>query len=140
MRYAVRGGFTLIEAMVVVVILGILTAIAIPRFTGTRREAYIASMRSDLRNLVSAQELYHSDSLRYASDTAGLNTRPSAGTRLVLATGPGYWTATATHAQIPSGFACAIAVNTQNPLIVTTPDGQPACSERAALGTQAPEP
>ena len=139
MREKRRGGFTLIEAMLVVVIIGLLSAIAIPRFTGARREAYLAAMRSDLRNLVGAQELYHSDSLRYASEVSRLSTRPSAGTRLTLAAGPGYWTATATHDGVGANYACAIAVNTQNPLVAEASEGQPACRGGAARpGTEVP--
>src|SRR3989441_11807964 len=47
-----RKGFTLIELLLVVVIIGFLAAIAIPKFDNTKAKAYIASMKSDLRNLV----------------------------------------------------------------------------------------
>jgi prepilin-type N-terminal cleavage/methylation domain-containing protein len=123
----IPAGFTLIEAMIVVVIIGVLASIAIPKFNGSRRTAYIATMRSDLRNLVAAEELFYSDSSRYTEEESHLNVRPSAHMTVRLAVGPGYWTATATHAQITDGFSCAIAVNTQNPLVETAPEGQPAC-------------
>jgi prepilin-type N-terminal cleavage/methylation domain-containing protein len=51
-----RKGFTLIERLIVVVIIGILAAIAIPKFANTKEKAVVASMKSDLRNLVSAQK------------------------------------------------------------------------------------
>src|SRR6266498_2970252 len=57
-----RKGFTLIELLIVVVIIGILAAIAIPKFANTKEKAYLASMKSDLRNLVTAEESYAADS------------------------------------------------------------------------------
>src|SRR5881227_3706989 len=51
-----RKGFTLIELLIVVVIIGILAAIAIPKFANTKSKAYVTAMKSDLRNLVTAEE------------------------------------------------------------------------------------
>src|SRR5881396_256894 len=65
-----RKGFTLIELLIVVVIIGILAAIAIPKFANTKEKAYIASMKSDLRNLVTAEEAYFADSIKYTGTTA----------------------------------------------------------------------
>src|SRR5947209_5949698 len=57
-----RKGFTLIELLIVVVIIGILAAIAIPKFANTKSKAYVTAMKSDLRNLVTAEEAFFSDS------------------------------------------------------------------------------
>src|SRR6478735_6482346 len=57
-----RKGFTLIELLIVVVIIGILAAIAIPKFANTKEKAYYTAMKSDLRNLMTAEEAYFSDS------------------------------------------------------------------------------
>ncbi|HEY5417919.1 MAG TPA: prepilin-type N-terminal cleavage/methylation domain-containing protein, partial [Gemmatimonadaceae bacterium] len=61
MRNTTRKGFTLIELLIVVVIIGILAAIAIPKFANTKEKAYLASMKSDLRNMATVEEGYFSD-------------------------------------------------------------------------------
>ena len=61
-----RKGFTLIGLLIVVVIIGILAAIAIPKFANAKEKAVVASMKSDLRNLVTAQEGFFSDNQDYA--------------------------------------------------------------------------
>ena len=61
-----RNGFTLIELLIVVVIIGILAAIAIPKFANTKAKSILASMKTDLRNLATAQEGYFFDFATYA--------------------------------------------------------------------------
>jgi prepilin-type N-terminal cleavage/methylation domain-containing protein len=56
-----RRGFTLIELLVVIVIIGILAAIAIPKFAMTKDKAKMASVRTDLRNTMTAEEAYFAD-------------------------------------------------------------------------------
>ena len=53
-----RMGFTLIELLIVIVIIGILAAIAIPKFATTKEKAYLTVMKTDLRNLATAEEAY----------------------------------------------------------------------------------
>ena len=62
-----RKGFTLIELLIVVVIIGILAAIAIPKFANTKEKAYWPAMKSDLRNLVTAEEGFFSDNQDYTT-------------------------------------------------------------------------
>jgi prepilin-type N-terminal cleavage/methylation domain-containing protein len=64
-----RKGFTLIELLIVVVIIGILAAIAIPKFAATKDKAKLASVKTDLRNGMTAQEAYFSDFATYADFT-----------------------------------------------------------------------
>ena len=63
-------GFSLLELLVVVAILGILVAAALPRFAEFRAAAYDSRSQQDLRNLVAAEELYRATSPAYATDTA----------------------------------------------------------------------
>jgi type IV pilus assembly protein PilA len=60
-------GFTLIELMVVIAIIGILAAIAIPQFSAYWARSYNASASADLRNLCTAQEAYFVDEYTYAA-------------------------------------------------------------------------
>ncbi len=123
-----REGFTLIELLIVVVIIGILAAIAIPKFANTKDKAYITAMKSDLRNMVTAEEAFFSDSSKYSTDLTAINFKQSTGVNTpTIATGAGYWTATVTHSQL-AGHTCAIAVNTTNPLVTTAGEGEPVCN------------
>jgi prepilin-type N-terminal cleavage/methylation domain-containing protein len=119
-----RKGFTLIELLIVVVIIGILAAIAIPKFANTKEKAYVATMKSDLKNLITAQEAYYSDNTgQYAASTTALGTnyQSSPGVTVVIggasATG---WQATATTAL--TAITCQINLNAGS-----TNEGEPLC-------------
>jgi type IV pilus assembly protein PilA len=119
-----RKGFTLIELLIVVVIIGILAAIAIPKFANTKEKANIASMKSDLRNLVAMQESYFADNnSTYSGSTAALGTiyHSSAGVTVTIGTVTGSgWDATASH--MATAVTCTIAYGGG-----TTSNGAPAC-------------
>src|SRR4029077_8301455 len=118
-----RKGFTLIELLIVVVIIGILAAIAIPKFANTKSKAYITAMKSDLRNLVTAEEAFFADSSKYTSTIGQLKYSNTTGVNApAITTGAGFWTATTTHTQL-AGSTCGIGVNTTNPLVATAGDG-----------------
>ena len=84
MRIRSEGGFTLIELLIVVVIIGILAAIAIPRFAGTKEKAFDAAAKSDLRNAMTAQEAYFADNQTYTTDETQLEWQASQGVTLTI--------------------------------------------------------
>src|SRR2546430_2827840 len=129
-----RKGFTLIELLIVVVIIGILAAIAIPKFANTKEKAYLASMKSDLRNLVTAEEAYFADSIKYTTTKACTNPAPAGpnsfcnttcNTLFAIKTGTGTqagWTATVTNPN--TAKSCQILVRATSPaLSLATAEG-----------------
>ena len=120
-----RSGFTLIELLLVVVVIGILAAIAIPKFANSKGKAYAASLKSDLHNLTTAQESYFYDHATYTTDVSNLRYQLSPGVTvdIVEASGAG-WLAKATHVAA-NPITCAIYVGT------VTADRTPATSEGA---------
>jgi type IV pilus assembly protein PilA len=108
-----RAGFTLIELLIVIVIIGILAAIAIPKFGKTREKAYFKAMQSDLRNLMSQQEVYYSNpnnNYTYASSAGALTDfNPSQGVTVAVTTASQVgWGATAGHAALATDQTCAV--------------------------------
>ena len=110
-----RKGFTLIELLIVIVIIGILAAIAIPKFGKTREKAYFKAMTSDLRNMQASQELYFSipnNQYQYSPDLTGLTdfvNSQGVTVAIVTASNQG-WQATAAHQALASSQFCAIFV------------------------------
>ena len=68
-----NAGFSLIEIMVVVIILGILAATILPNFVGTTQEAKVTTARVDIRTLQGALERFNLNMDRYPSSEEGLN-------------------------------------------------------------------
>jgi type IV pilus assembly protein PilA len=124
-----RKGFTLIELLIVVVIIGILAAIAIPKFANTKEKAYIASMKSDLRNLATAQESYFADYLTYGgtygTGAGQVQFQSSQGVTVtpVAQSGLG-WSASATH----TGTTQTCNIFAGNLVVGTSKDGVPECA------------
>jgi type IV pilus assembly protein PilA len=127
-----KKGFTLIELLIVVVIIGILAAIAIPKFSATREKAYFAAMKSDVKNLASQQEIYYADNYSYTTSRTTLTFVPSSGVTVGIAASASGWSATATHSALGSAQGCAIYYGTASaPSVGTatpTSPGEVACT------------
>ena len=124
-----RRGFTLIELLIVVVIIGILASIALPKFAATKDKAKLASVKTDLRNVMTAQEAYFSDYWVYASFAnlqSKLNTSLSTGNTISIATNASGFTATVSNSSITTGFTkCQVQVGAG---AASTVDGNLTCS------------
>ncbi len=121
-------GFTLIELLIVVVIVGILAAFAIPKFANSKQKAYVAQMKSDLKNLATAEEAFFYDSTFYTTSLPSLNNfRSSTGVTLtVLEASPGGWSARATHSQ--TSRECVLFSGNATPVAPATVEGKITCT------------
>ncbi|MEW5914902.1 MAG: prepilin-type N-terminal cleavage/methylation domain-containing protein [Gemmatimonadota bacterium] len=122
-----RRGFTLIELLIVVVIIGILASFAIPNFRNTKGKARAAGLKSDLRNLATAQEAYFYDNTVYTTNLTLLNVSMSPGTTVTWGTVNGAgWAASVTH---PMAFpiTCAMFVGSAPAIAPATTEGQLTC-------------
>ena len=136
-------GFTLIELLVVVVIIGILAAIAIPKFANSKEKAVLASMKTDLRNLVTSQEGFYFDNNDYAGSTTNgaqsnatggagkITFLPSAGNVLALTyiSATGYKAVMSNPVLVGGVQNCGVYVGgaANSPNAAVTLEGSPAC-------------
>jgi type IV pilus assembly protein PilA len=122
-----RRGFTLIELLIVVTVLGLLAAIAIPRFTTVKARAAAATMQTALKNLGQAEETYFAEFGAYTSNLDSLNFKPTGELMLTVveATNTG-WSATITHpTAVP--HICSFYLGTAVPVAPAIDQGSLAC-------------
>lgn len=126
MTRGARAGFTLVEIIVVVVIIGLLATIVIPKFSSSRERALVTAMKSDLRNLLTVQEGWLADSGSYATSFPTTIWRTSTGVTgpTITLTANG-WTASVGH--MSTAKTCAIFVGT-TALAPATKEGVPTCT------------
>ena len=122
-----RRAFTLIELLIVVVIIGILAAMAIPKYQATKGKAYFAGMTSDLHNLTTAQEAYFYDHSAYSTDLTALQFTPSHGDVVtVVEATPTGWSATSQNPESYPHF-CALYLGSASAVAPATAAGVVAC-------------
>ncbi len=123
-----RTGFTLIELLIVVVIIGILAAIAIPKFQATKGKAYYAGMKSDLRNLATSEEGYFYDHATYTTFLDSVQLTPTNGNTITVTVAtPTGWSATSQNAMSYPHF-CALFLGDAAPIAPATAAGVVACN------------
>ena len=82
---------------------GIATEARIPKFTASREKSFVSTMKTDLKNLATFQEIHHNGAYTYSTSLSTLEMTPSSGVTITIneATGSG-WAATAAHAGLIS--------------------------------------
>jgi prepilin-type N-terminal cleavage/methylation domain-containing protein len=123
-------GFTLVELLVVIVIIGILAAISIQSYSNSKEQSLISVMKGDLRNLATSQEAYYYDNQTYYGGPIpdpALLFSPSPGVTITLQNVSSQgWAATATH--IGTSRTCAIYVGNGGPIGPASVEGEAACT------------
>jgi prepilin-type N-terminal cleavage/methylation domain-containing protein len=127
-----RHGFTLIELLVTVVIIGALASIMVPRFSSAKERAHVVTMRSDLRNAITAQLASQGSEpepatteLRAEAAESSDQLKLSSGVTVTISKGTGSnWSAIATHTA--TKVRCAVFFGTA-PVAPATVDSEIAC-------------
>ena len=118
------SGFTIIELLIVMVIIGLLASIAIPKFVSSKERAFITAMKSDLRNLATFEESYQSDFFAYTTAPPDFVATTGVTGLSIVITADG-WTAVVAHSATTKTCAIFTGSTSQAP---ATREGVPTCS------------
>jgi len=135
MQPKLRQGFTFVEILTVMIVLGLMSALAVPRYRNFKERAYLSTMRSELGQLRIAEEAYWAENQLYHTDPSRLDFLPSSDITLIVASGNlnRGWKAEATHALLP-GQTCATYVGSE---AVTVASGEIVCGTGRGGGASA---
>ena len=75
----IKKGFTLVELLIVIIIIAVLAAIAIPKFSNSSTRSKESSLRANLKLVRNAIDLFRADTGAYPANMAGLTTSPTSG-------------------------------------------------------------
>lgn len=122
-----RRGFTLVELMVVVIVIGILVTLVVPQFKNTKGKANAAALRTDLRNLATAEESFFYSNGRYTMAIDSVPFKGSPGVVITIVEGDAKgWSAEVTHPQAWP-LKCALFIAGAAPLAPATTEGLITC-------------
>ena len=112
MRRSNRRGFTFIELLTVMIVIGLLAATGVPRIRSMKERAYQATLRSDLGALRTAQEAYFAEHQQYATNVVALDVRLSRNVTVTLESSDPYrgWKAAAHHAWLNTPCTTAAGI------------------------------
>jgi len=127
-----NNGFTLIDLLTRVVIIGILVVIAIPKFYSVREKAYYATMKADLKSLASQPEIYQHAACSYTTVSADLKYDLADGITMDSAATSFGWSASVSHAPLGTSEGCVVfcgvATTPTVGLTTSTNPGEVACT------------
>lgn len=128
-----RTGFTFVEVLVAMAVLGVLSAIAVPKYRLMRERAWTASLKADLGELRIAEESYWAENQLYSPDSTAIDWRSTSDVSVQISSSDyaSGFLATAQHISMP-GSQCTMYVGRET--ILGTPSGEIICGPATGSG------